>query len=253
MASLVSELQRKAKDPNFPVSDLLWDAKRVAKRLTYAEFDEWLNNELNGYTTLEIPDYRKVDVKVVCKMKSSEPWRHLDPRGKLDDVFSPMKLDQPIGEISACLDNEKCYFKVPSNSLNILHDNFSEYMFMFEVNPIQIKRAVNNVRNKILDLALELESEGILTDEIILAEKETKIPEEKSHPSSIITHEDMHNSENDIVITNNSNNPKIAIGNSTKINSDKSKEYPRLNIFLAVIGLIIGTAGVYLTYLQYLK
>ncbi|MBA2858653.1 hypothetical protein HNP93_001354 [Methanococcus maripaludis] len=72
MESLLSDLQTKIKNSEIPVSELLMDAKVVARKLNTKEFEEWIDYELKGYPIewadhkliadgkSAIPQYRKI-------------------------------------------------------------------------------------------------------------------------------------------------------------------------------------------------
>ena len=59
MAKIVIELQHEALKSDFDIMNLLRKAYLVARKLKLQEFEDWVNNELNGYKDLDkIPDYR---------------------------------------------------------------------------------------------------------------------------------------------------------------------------------------------------
>ena len=53
MAKIVIELQHEALKSNFDIMNLLRKAYLVARKLKLQEFEDWINNELNGYKDLE--------------------------------------------------------------------------------------------------------------------------------------------------------------------------------------------------------
>lgn len=59
--SLIIYLEQKALNNNISITDLLRTALAVAIKLDVQEFEEWINNELNGYKDVDssmIPKYR---------------------------------------------------------------------------------------------------------------------------------------------------------------------------------------------------
>ena len=59
MDKIVIELQREALKSDFDIMNLLRKAYLVARKLKLQEFEDWVNNELNGYKDADkIPDYR---------------------------------------------------------------------------------------------------------------------------------------------------------------------------------------------------
>lgn len=72
MAKIVIELQHEALKSNFDIMNLLRKAYLVARKLKLQEFEDWINNELNGYKDLEkIPDYRLLRGEI----KAWNPYR----------------------------------------------------------------------------------------------------------------------------------------------------------------------------------
>lgn len=53
MAKIVIELQHEALKSDFDIMNLLRKAYLVARKLKLQEFEDWVNNELNGYKDLE--------------------------------------------------------------------------------------------------------------------------------------------------------------------------------------------------------
>lgn len=61
MAKIVLELQQEAISKESDILNLLRKAYLVARKLKLNEFENWINNELNGYENMDkLPDYRKI-------------------------------------------------------------------------------------------------------------------------------------------------------------------------------------------------
>lgn len=58
MSSIVTELQQDAVNPAINVANLLRKALIVANKLKVTDFEQWIQNELNGYEKDKIPHYR---------------------------------------------------------------------------------------------------------------------------------------------------------------------------------------------------
>jgi AbiTii len=57
--SLLRKIQDATVDPTFQLADILRMCKVLAARLEYPLFNEWINQELNGYrSSKQVPDYR---------------------------------------------------------------------------------------------------------------------------------------------------------------------------------------------------
>jgi hypothetical protein len=65
---MMIRFQAMAIDNHILTSDLLRMAKAIATKLALKDVSEWIGNELNGYSSAEVPDYRKVrgQLKPVC-------------------------------------------------------------------------------------------------------------------------------------------------------------------------------------------
>ncbi|MBK7648578.1 MAG: hypothetical protein IPJ12_15865 [Betaproteobacteria bacterium] len=67
MPALVPELVNMASDPNVSTGDLLRRSLVVARRLNVPELVEWINSELTGFRTGEVPEYRRLRGQLVVE------------------------------------------------------------------------------------------------------------------------------------------------------------------------------------------
>jgi hypothetical protein len=76
MASLVLELQTDAINENVKVSQLLRKALLVATKLNVLELKKWCENELRGYESSEVSNYRRVrgQLRAMNPLRGSPPW-----------------------------------------------------------------------------------------------------------------------------------------------------------------------------------
>ncbi|HFC8142345.1 TPA: hypothetical protein ACFPBJ_000983, partial [Neisseria meningitidis] len=58
MTSIILELQSLAANPNSDVEELVSKTLMVARKLKINELTEWCNNELQGYSSKNLPKYR---------------------------------------------------------------------------------------------------------------------------------------------------------------------------------------------------
>jgi hypothetical protein len=71
--SLLREIQEAAIDAKLPLATLLRKCKVLGARLGNGEFKEWVENELNGYTsTDDLPEYRVLLVN--SSRRGQYPW-----------------------------------------------------------------------------------------------------------------------------------------------------------------------------------
>lgn len=97
MDSIVLELQREALDENVNIETLLRKAYLVAKKLKLKDFEDWINQEMNGYNK-EVPKYREIAGEV----KAYNPLRGWIPivfDGEMNDILSHMPLPNAISSI----------------------------------------------------------------------------------------------------------------------------------------------------------
>ena len=87
MNSIVLELQKEAQGSNVSVSSLLRKALVVASKLKVKEFEEWINNELNGYgDTDKIPEHPYKRYCTSCLRKREE----------LNKIYEQQRKDRGI-------------------------------------------------------------------------------------------------------------------------------------------------------------
>lgn len=110
MGSIVLELQNEIVSSNCDVVNILRKAHLIASKLKLADFDQWIQHELNGYPDKEsCPEYRKV-----CgSLKAFNPYRGWIPTSIQDNEVEKRicekKFVNSISEIiSLCQSSEKC-------------------------------------------------------------------------------------------------------------------------------------------------
>lgn len=164
MASLVEELEQDAYDSKTSLSNMLRKAKAVAAKLQLKQPMEWVEAELNGYNTDEIPEYRKIS----GRLKAHNPVRGLIPM-----MFSDQSLEaaassywsrEPIGAIEHMLSTmnepmlpitgDRAAFLARCSSV----PNFPMYLLFSSSSFASILDAV---RTKVLDWSLQLQLNGI--------------------------------------------------------------------------------------------
>jgi hypothetical protein len=179
MTSVVIELQREALDRNVPVSDLLRKALIVARKLKLAAFQEWIENELNGYKD-GLPQYRMLEgqVRAWNPYHGWQPVFFSDP--EQGESASKRSNAQPVAELESLLENSKgnASFHMPfsqkvqqrlSKSIG-----FDTEVSLF-VNRTLLVGILDAVRNIVLNWALKLEEEGVLGEELAFTEKEKQV------------------------------------------------------------------------------
>lgn len=180
MSGIVLDLQREALDNNCDILNLLRKAYLIAKKLKLAEFEEWINNELNGYTDKKtIPEYRKVH----GDLRGWNPYHGWIPAIIYDnDMYNLLSIQKMPDAIS----NLKNIFDTSENHTIILQfngyinnqlSNFCEFAtkFALVIGTNQIFDIIEKVRNIILDWSIKLEISGIIGEGLQFSNEEKEI------------------------------------------------------------------------------
>ena len=178
MPSLVIELQQGAMDPNAKVSDLLRKALVVATKLGLEEFKIWIELELKGYGSQEVPEYRKIHGEV----KAENPYHGWIPvvfkDAKVNEKLSQRATNQSIGEIEDLLGRDssaKATYQIaipPEIARKFGEEHGLPIALVADRS--QLTKVVEAVRNTILEWSLKLEKAGILGEGMTFSREETK-------------------------------------------------------------------------------
>ena len=166
MSALIPELIIQANDPTVKTADLLRRALVAAHRLQLPEWVTWLGHELNGYGPDDaIPIYRHVQGEVL-----------IDGHNGLKGVVFPSAetaarwqlchFDTPVDEIEGwCAESDDIHMQYSPREADALRAACGT-----NCTPVRrftlasMRRILGAVRNQVLNLALQLEKEGILGD-----------------------------------------------------------------------------------------
>ena len=189
MSSLVLELQADAINREVSCSDLLRKALVVSKKLEVDSIENWLYQELNGYSDSsndKIPDYRIVRGQV----KALNPYHGYQPvyfeNRKVAERLRKRKTVQPIVELIALLENREkgslLHFPLPQNiAIDLMADISSASPPTLEIPYTEIVRILDTVRNKVLEWALELEKKGIMGKGMTFSKKEREAADQVTY------------------------------------------------------------------------
>lgn len=180
MDQIVIELQKEALNSNSDILNLLRKAYLVARKLKLSDFENWINNELNGYEKFEqIPKYRILTgelegwnphygwIPVILEKTNETITTHytFEPLSSLVNVYNNANNRKISTEFSAEV----------NNILSQYAGFDTKFCLVLSVN--QIYTIIDQVRNIILDWSITLEENGILGDDLQFSkqEKETAI------------------------------------------------------------------------------
>lgn len=180
MKGIVIELEKEALNEQASVESLLRKAYLVARKLKLEEFEEWINNEQNGYKG-NAPDYRMIN----GEYKAWNPYRGWIPvilSPKLGEFASRILLNQSVSALREIYTSHENSIQFTLNTkmnalLNQSTDGF-ETRFVFETSRSEIYRILSTVRNKILEWALFLEENEIIGEGMTFTDEEKKKAQE---------------------------------------------------------------------------
>jgi len=179
MDSLVIDLQRECLDPSVLTLHVLRKALVVAKKLGIAEFQVWINKEIEGYQRGDkVPDYRVVRGAI----KAWNPYRGWidimvgDP--KVVEKLSVRAVGQGIGELDTVVKDSAggcCHIHFqPEIEAKLLQGMYPKLKPSLEVNGATVKGITDRVRDIVLNWSLDLEAKGVLGEGMTFSEREKK-------------------------------------------------------------------------------
>lgn len=192
--SLLREIQDAAIDSSTVLAVLLRKCKVLAARLGNPEFKQWVENELSGYAdVVTLPDYRVLQVN--SKGHFSGPFqsgiRNADiPLSCIPEKFheslSHAYLTQPVAAMESLIkDSLKGTVQEPWNPDLVAYVGRNIYSGMccmqaWKVIPTSsLVAALDAVRNRVLNFALEIEAESPTAGEAPV--NSSPLPQERVH------------------------------------------------------------------------
>lgn len=192
MSSLIAELINIASDQTISTSDLLKRTLVAAKRLDVPELVDWVQSELKGYTSVEVPDYRRIRGELVIEHPKHGVVRYLmcsDTTESLADVL----IRQSISELAELAERKNDFLRYfPSGEESLLME-----IIYTELNVVarpavrfssqQINQVVEIVRTQILSVALDLEQRGVQGKGMTFTSQEKSIIQEQHYHFSNVS------------------------------------------------------------------
>lgn len=183
--AIVLELQEEALKSDADILSLLRKSSLIARKLDLKDFQEWINNELNGYKKSTVPDYREIR----GELKAWNPYRGwipvVAPNNEMETMFNTRKIPDSIPSLNSLLSegHSQLSITIPAEMtayFNRFADFETTYAIMVPKNAII--NIVEQVKNKILDWAITLEENGILGEGLRFTNEEKT----KAHSESQI-------------------------------------------------------------------
>lgn len=187
MPSLVEELQRDALDAKVGIADLLRKALVVATKLNLRKFRWWVEKELDGYVSGDVPNYRVV----MGAVKALNPFRGYIPficeDAELARTISMRHERSPIGTIQELIERGEssyvCNFDPQLQNLLMQGHEFP-MLPTLHISRSAYVRIVESVRNELLRWSLKLEADGIVGDGMSFSQEEKATAAEKAEELS---------------------------------------------------------------------
>lgn len=183
--AIVLELQEEALKSDADILSLLRKSSFIARKLDLKDFQEWINNELNGYKKITVPDYREIR----GELKAWNPYHAwipvVAPNNEMETMFNTRRIPDSIPSLNSLLSegHSQLSITIPAEMtayFNRLTDFETVYTIIVPKNAII--NIVEQVKNKILDWAITLEENGILGEGLRFTNEEKT----KAHSESQI-------------------------------------------------------------------
>ncbi len=184
MSSLVLDLQQEVLNNECDILNALRKAHLIASKLQLKDFDVWIQRELNGYANCsreEIPDYRKVKGVLMA----FNPYNGWIPAQCIDDEMEQLiceqKMHQSIGELQEIYE-QSCngYFIYQFNAglmdaISSLFNTPVPRQYALHISRHLLASIIEKVKNALLEWTIQLETEGILGDNMRFNQEEKDI------------------------------------------------------------------------------
>lgn len=229
MESIVLDLQRELTSSDCDIVNVLRKAHLIAAKLGLKEFDEWIGNELNGYSSeKQVPAYRNIRCILQMSNLNHDLMPVIFPNPELERKISEKYITQSISEILTLINIGKDDLKMNCNgaelkAFNKACNNVIPMQFKYHVPVASVAGIIEKVKNTLLEWTLKLEKEGIVGKNMIFSDSEKE--QAKSVPQTVnnyygntnIVHGSMEHSQ---IVAGNENNLSISVG---ELNTDLDK------------------------------
>jgi hypothetical protein len=188
---LVNELQISAERED--VLTVLRKTKRLATKLGRTDMSEWLRSEQSGYAAGQsVPDYRVINTTIAMNTNGFIPEGYgyvgsgikdlpcggLDLRYPLRDSISSV-----LATIEQLGGNNQAYVPVDNDGLaEEIRDYFRinpmfahQVSFVSKLNRLQIRAIPEQIKDRVLEWACDLEAAGVTGDGLSFSEQEKQI------------------------------------------------------------------------------
>jgi hypothetical protein len=164
MSGLIAQLQADASDASIPVSTLLRKVKIAAAKLQLNDALDWVEHELSGYRD-ELPDYREGRGHTIAMNDFGHWLPCVFAQPEIAELAATVYFFEPVANYEKLLENGEGPFRMPMHpeAQRALMEALSIQAAQLANNVPKgfLIRIVEQVRNSVLDWALELEKAGV--------------------------------------------------------------------------------------------
>ncbi len=175
MPGIIEQIQQEALDPKFPVATLLRKVKLAASKLKLEKVEDWVDNELRGYTS-DVADYRRIS-GLPRAWNSYRGWIPIGGEPRIMEIISKVPIGQPIAGIESSIALGSSFiFDYPADVVNNLSDacGWRIPRAGAELDRAALVSIVDAVRTLILEWALALENAGVTGFDVSFSQDEKK-------------------------------------------------------------------------------
>ncbi|KKN31114.1 hypothetical protein LCGC14_0827210 [marine sediment metagenome] len=185
MSALVPELVNAAIDASASPGDLLRRALVVARRLSVPEVENWITSELNGYSSEEVPDYRRLQGQLMAEGHNRRIPFFAPPR--MTEFLSDFAVRQSVPElVQLAQSTNGIYSHFPAEVERQLMQlmNGADGVMMRPVlkfSTVQVHGVIEQARSRVLEWALDLETKGVRGDGMTFSQQEKQIVQQQHY------------------------------------------------------------------------
>ncbi|EFD84697.1 abortive phage resistance protein [Klebsiella variicola] len=181
--SPVLKLQDMASSSVTDIEELLLRAKMISVKLNLQDIAAWLEHELNGYPSNNLlPDYRIIKnapVRAFNPYAGWIPYQLGNTTGQYKEIYDSLTTIHINNPVSMLIEYAKSdstlYSDMPEFMTDLLQKaGGCDFRMAWKINPAQITKILSNVKSRILDWSLALESNGILGEGLLFSQEERK-------------------------------------------------------------------------------
>ncbi len=167
MTGLVEEIQRDTLNSNVSVTVILRKVKAAAAKLNLGKVEDWVEHELNGYSRVDVPAYRRLR----GRPQALNPYQGWIPiildSDHHNELLSSVVLRQSLPSVEDLIEKSQAGFAempLPAAMIRTLNMGSDVELgrMSVHVSTTQLQGVVDTVRNAVLDWALALEKAGIV-------------------------------------------------------------------------------------------